>query len=257
MIDPKLSFLLGPTSISQFVWGNFATLTYTNQYEVFLLPRMSGLSREAGFFVSLLLVIWLLRLREQNIKKVEWIIFILAFSFSLSKVSIAIILLLFLLAFRRIIKLMPLGITYIFSCFLFIFLASYLDIGSTGYLYENTSLAHRFSSAYLVYNMNAEQLVLGCHEVISCSIENSRSLTNYLMVDKDYSVSIGILGLVVDFGILGIILFLFTCYTLKIHSFEFLVIIVFTSTVYMFSIDSFVIFAYYYAITNPNFKNMI
>lgn len=51
-IDPIMAALIGPTSISTFIWGDSATPTYTNFFTVFYFPRVSGLSREAGFFAS-------------------------------------------------------------------------------------------------------------------------------------------------------------------------------------------------------------
>lgn len=48
--DRDLAYLIGPTSISNFLWGEFSIQTFTNFYTIFLFPRVSGLSRESGFF---------------------------------------------------------------------------------------------------------------------------------------------------------------------------------------------------------------
>ena len=52
------AYIIGPTNISKFVWGNFATQTNTNMYAIFgnKLVRVCGWSREAGFFASLLII---------------------------------------------------------------------------------------------------------------------------------------------------------------------------------------------------------
>ena len=75
-IDPGVSYLMGPKEISATIWGQYATPSFTNQYVLILLPRMSGLSREAGFFASLLAIMFLIRLRDKNMKLWELIIYV-------------------------------------------------------------------------------------------------------------------------------------------------------------------------------------
>ena len=53
-VDFELSRLVGSDNISRTIWGNYALRTNTNFYTIFFIPRVSGLSREAGFFASLL-----------------------------------------------------------------------------------------------------------------------------------------------------------------------------------------------------------
>jgi hypothetical protein len=53
-VDRDLSLQLGPQNLSKMLWGDYATDTNTNFYEIFYFSRVSGFSREAGFFSSLL-----------------------------------------------------------------------------------------------------------------------------------------------------------------------------------------------------------
>ena len=90
---PEASTVLGPTSIATYIWGDYATPTYTNFYEVLWgFIRVSGLSREAGFFASLILAVIVLHYMEWKkeskvISKCYIFLLVLAFLVSLSKMS--------------------------------------------------------------------------------------------------------------------------------------------------------------------------
>nr|WED68338.1 hypothetical protein PJ912_21310 [Pectobacterium colocasium] len=178
-INPSLSSMIGPSEISRTLWGEYATATYSNQYELFFLPRMSGLSREAGFFVSLLVVMFLTRVRYKVVTKKEKILFFLGYVFSISKVSFVAIILFFIQRLKRYLSKIPL-VVFIFIFFsLFLFLAHYLDVGVSPFFYLNESIAHRLSSSYLISDMKIPNLIYGCDSNYSC-FQNNQPMLNYL-----------------------------------------------------------------------------
>ncbi|MEB5476804.1 hypothetical protein [Acinetobacter pollinis] len=250
-IDPSISASIAGINIGTFIWGeNFATPAYVNQYVVFLFPRMAGLSREAGFFVSLLGIMVLLILsKRKKISFYESILYISSYFFSLSKVSISVIFLFFLLPFKNILNKIPLFLSILTVISLFILLALKLDINHNGYFYINESIAHRLSSSSMVLNMKDGSFLLGCNENYNCTINNEEPLYNYLN-SRNLTPNTGVNGVWVDFGLLGIILLSITLFSLKVKTFDFLVLVLITSTVTLFTLDNFVILTYYYILIN-------
>lgn len=246
--SPVLANSLGPEQMSLALWGEYATLTFTNQYVLFLFPRMSGLSREAGFFVSLLCIVFLIRKQYGKMTFVENVIFLLGFLFSLSKISILGLLLPILFLFKNFINKIPVFLTFLVLFLVYCYIAVYLNIGSTNYFYDNESIAHRFSAAYLVFNMQEKYLLTGCPVDFNCFNSESMALVDYLVNERHLYPSIGFIGLILDFGLFGIILICFSVVILKLDSFKFFILVLFTSTVYILTVDNFIILLYYYLI---------
>lgn len=246
--SPALAHQFGPEEISVALWGEYATLTFTNQYVLFLFPRMSGLSREAGFFVSLLCIVYLIRIQYGKLFFSEKIIFLLGFLFSLSKISILGVLLPILFLFKRVINKVPVFFTFFILLVTYCYIAVYLDISSTSYFYDNESIAHRFSAAYLVLNMKQEYLLTGCPIDLNCFNSESRALVHFLVNERSLYPSIGFIGLILDFGLLGLILTFFSVIILRLNSFKLLILILFTSTVYILTADNFIILLYFYIV---------
>lgn len=247
--SPELAYQLGPGSIGEFIWGEYATLTYTNQYVVFLFPRMSGLSREAGFFVSLLFIVFLIRVRYGKLTLIEKMIFLLGFLFSLSKVSLLIFIIPIVFLVKNIINKIPIIIflSLIFAAYCII--ANHLNIGSTSYFFDNESIAHRLSSAYLLFHMDENYFFTGCSQDYNCFTSEGTALVNYLVNDRNLLPSIGFIGLIIDFGFLGILLIFISIITLKLNNFTLLLLIIFTLTVNILTMDNFIILLYYYLLT--------
>ncbi|RKS84691.1 hypothetical protein DES39_1905 [Orbus hercynius] len=250
LYSPELAYQLGPGNIAVLLWGKFATLTYTNQYVVFLFPRMSGLSREAGFFVSLLCIVFLIRIRYGKLTFIEKVIFLLGFLFSLSKVSILGVILPILFLFRSLIKKIPTLLTLLIVFSVYCVVAIYLNIGSTSFFYDNESIAHRLSSAYLIFNMRDNYILTGCPSDYQCFTSDGMALVDYLVNGRHLLPSIGLPGLIIEFGILGIVLILSSMIILKFDSFKLLLLVLFTSTVYILTMDNFTILLYYYLISS-------
>ncbi|MFP1777771.1 hypothetical protein ACLEEB_00760 [Lonsdalea quercina] len=248
----EYSAMLGPSAISTLLWGAYATETYTNQYVVFFLPRMSGLSREAGFFVSLLLITFIIRARDKKLTKKEILIFILAFMFSLSKVSLVLFIFLFLYLLRHYIRKIPVNITIIAFIFLSVCLANYLNVGSPDYFYDHESFAHRFSPSYLLTDMKLPNLLFGCDREYQC-FNTSQPIIGFFE-PKGLKPNIGLSGILVEMGLLGLATLFLASVLLKLDSYDMGILICFTQTVTLFTVDSFIILTYYYIITNKQYR---
>ena len=94
-IRPELSIMIGPNNIANMIWGEYATPTFTNFYEVMIgIIRVSGLSREAGFFASLLIcsiIFYYLDKRKKDYYK--WLPLLLGIGYiiSFSKMSLLLV----------------------------------------------------------------------------------------------------------------------------------------------------------------------
>lgn len=242
------SAMIGPKAISTFIWGQYATKTFTNQYEVFFLPRMSGLSREAGFFVSLLVISFMIRIRDHKLNKFEYLIFGLSYLFSLSKASFFLVIFCILYPIRKFMAKVPV----IFSIVLFIVLCvavtQYLNVGSPSYFYEYVSIAHRLSAPYLMLDMEIPNFIYGCNSDYSC-FNSYQPIIDFLN-GFGLKPNVGLAGVVLDLGIVGLILIVFFFVFLGLDSYDAAILVCFTSTVTFFTIDSFVILTYYYVISN-------
>ena len=106
-INPVLSQLIGPTNISQTLWGPYATETLTNFYAIFKLVRISGWSREAGFFASLLTIAFIFYLTEKKHRVYQYVFFAIGYIISFSKVSFILIFIIFLILIEKYLNKIP------------------------------------------------------------------------------------------------------------------------------------------------------
>lgn len=242
------SAMIGPKAISIFIWGQYATKTFTNQYEVFFLPRMSGLSREAGFFVSLLIISFMIRIRDHKLNKFEYVIFGLSYLFSLSKASFFFVIFCILYPIRKFMAKVPVILSIILFVVLCIAVAQYLDVGSPSYFYEYESIAHRFSAPYLMLDMEIPNFIYGCDVDYTC-FNSYQPIVDFLN-GFGFKPNVGLAGIVLDLGIVGLIAIIFFLVFLGLDSYDAAILVCFTSTVTFFTVDSFIILTYYYVISN-------
>jgi hypothetical protein len=93
-ISPQLAYSIGPSNISSLLWGGFATDTNTNFYAIFgsKFIRVCGWSREAGFFASLLSIVFIeYHFCETHKKKMQYVLFAIGYIISFSKFSLLLI----------------------------------------------------------------------------------------------------------------------------------------------------------------------
>ncbi|WP_127913641.1 hypothetical protein [Serratia odorifera] len=230
-----------------------ATKTSSNQFALFLFPRMSGLSREAGFFASLLAIIFLIRIREGKLNKKEKFLFTAGYLASLSKASLALIIVLLLRPFKRFINKIPNQFTFGLVFIFFMVVASYLNVGSPSFYTANESLAHRLSASYMIQHMSIGNLIFGCDVDYTCFDYRNRGLVDFLMSrGGGFTPNVGINGVFINLGVLGFLGVAFGFQLLNFKSFDVLILVIFTSTVSLFTIDGFVIAMYYYIFTGQS-----
>ncbi|MGL5050246.1 MAG: hypothetical protein ACRC6E_06365 [Fusobacteriaceae bacterium] len=91
--SPSLSYLIGPTNIAKVLYGNYAGPTFTNFFPIFYIHRAAGLSRETGFFCTLLIIATLLHCEEyKDYKKVKFQRLLLVIGLIISMTKMVIIL---------------------------------------------------------------------------------------------------------------------------------------------------------------------
>ncbi|WP_062516228.1 hypothetical protein [Demequina gelatinilytica] len=158
----ELARTLGPKALSEAVWGEHATQTFTNFYAVIGdSVRVSGLSREGGFFASLLvgtlMVIYLdprSRYRTRHALTAG-----LGIMLSLSKTTFVLPGLYLLVRARRLINHIPSGLAVL----AFFAVSAGWAVTNESTLVEqgNRSFLHRFGAYTVVSQMDPGQLLWG------------------------------------------------------------------------------------------------
>lgn len=247
-INPSFSSSIAGSNLSASIWGEaLATPGFVNQYEVLFLPRMGGLSREAGFFASLVVIMAFIIYTRQKTTKKEKAIHLAAYIFSLSKVSFSNLILLVIFPFRKLIDKVPVAVTMLVLSFLFMLLANHLNMNTNHFGIYGESVAHRFSSSYLIPRMQEYAFFFGCDDVFKCEyITNSNLFSD--LGRGDFRPT-GINGIFVNYGLLGFILLIFSYWYLGLKSFDVILLSFMAATVSLYTIDNFVILTYYFVFT--------
>lgn len=249
LISPAAAYVIGPTSLSQFLWRNLATPTFTNQFAVYGLPRMSGLSREAGFFATTLATTILLWTTLEG-PKARWQkgLLGLAVLFSVSKATLMLLLLPLLLQWRQWLDRVP-RITVIAGFIGAAYVAgAVVGIEHPEFYKNEESLAHRFSSAQLIKDMTLEAHLLGCDDTFECIQGPSANLAHYLE-DITLTPNTGIAGVWVTGGAISFaLLILFITGGLGLSSTAVAILCVLTITTSPLTMDGFIYMMYIYLI---------
>lgn len=250
---PKLFIILQPSSISKFMWGDLATLTggpVTRNLGFNL--AVSGLSREPGFFSSLIMSVFLLYTGiKENILKhrgIVLIILIMGILLSISKSTIALALLLFLYPIKnRIEKIRP---AYIFIGFLLLVLSAVLCLSHIG-MYNNMSSSWIIRTSGYRYIFDADWLAL-LKGIPASKIYSAPSLPEYLRIIETEGRSIrpndffhGLGGFIVHEGIISFLLLIYLFERKKVDGFKTLAFLLLTSTMYLTATTSYIILAWY------------
>ncbi|MBF7700717.1 hypothetical protein I2F38_06970 [Acinetobacter sp. FNA11] len=247
--NPAFSSSIAGSNLSTIIWGEkFATPGFVNQYEVLFLPRMGGLSREAGFFASLVIIMALIIYSREKTTLKEKILHSSAYIFSLSKVSFTNLLIIFLFPLRKVINKVPVAISIIALSLSFIFLSNYINMSDNHFALANESVAHRLSSSYLIPRMKELDFIFGCIDIENCEYIVNSNLISDLAINKLYALT-GLNGIFVNFGLIGFILLVFSFWWLGLKSFDVVVLTLISATVGIYTIDNFVILTYYFLFT--------
>ncbi|MEY8764811.1 hypothetical protein AB8S09_14410 [Clostridium sp. MT-113] len=258
-VNPNISNLLGPTNISNLVWGKYATPTFTNFYTIFLFPRVSGWSREAGFFASLLGITYIIYLSDKNkkIKKLKSLsnnfLFIVGFIISLSKASISIIGIGLIIKLKRILNKIPLFLGVILFLFVVIFISNKFLLNMY-YDPSNASIVHRISGYTIMSKMPITELFLGKENMEDISIFNEYPFLSYISQYKQFA---GLPNTIIHEGLITFIFYIILLYLLKVRFSGFLIITLITATTDYFTATSFVVLGYFYVLNSIFTKNDI
>lgn len=240
--DYKLAYLIGPTNISQMIWGSYATPTFTNFYTIFWFPRVSGLSREAGFFASFLVVyIFFLYLDNQDKKIHSSFLFkmILAIGYivSFSKMSLILFVIFLLNLMKKIINKIPILLTVIlFVVVLMLFWDSQIN-----YLLEpsHATFLDRFGGYTALSHVDLSQLLFG----IDSPSEINTQLAH--IVNEEFKNFAGFSGFILHNGILVVTLVLISLYIVGVSNTGLIILLLLTINVQLDTNQNFVVFSYF------------
>lgn len=247
---PGLSTILGPTNISEMIWGEYSTPTLTNFYAVFgSIIRVSGLSREAGFFASMLICVIILcymEYKKYNIKisKLYFVMLCVAYVISFSKMSFLIIPAILCIKCRKIIDKIPKFATVISLLIFFIVIWYHSDFLAKE---ENVTFTHRFGAYGVMPDINdVVNLLFGSPELSSHDFDYLYA-KKYINILEGYPSFAGMGGYIISNGLLltGILLIIL-CNT-GISSTGILLLFLLTMNVQMDTNQNFVVLAYFIA----------
>lgn len=248
-VNPTLGMKLGPHNISVTLWGVDNSMGNTNFYaSITDFVRVSGLSREAGFFASLLVAIMLLTFIEsRNGRKNSkmWIfILLVAYFVSFSKMSLIIFPLLLIVFFNKQINFFPsfLVVSLFFITMVLIWYHSeYLLIK------QNESFLQRFGAYAIFLDLNnISTLLLGKESLNAVDFDGYYSLRFWNASKYDFLA--GLSGSIVQYGLVMVIILLLFVSHLGITSTGFLVLLFLTINVDLFTNQNFVSLAYFIVI---------
>ncbi|SAL38906.1 hypothetical protein [Caballeronia humi] len=240
--DRSLSWQLGPTQLAQTIWGQYATKTFTNFFEIFYFARVSGFSREAGFFSSLLMSSLILYLMTEKVKKKMVALYLLGLFIGFSKSSMLLFIFAALYPFRHTLRTVhPLVILVAFmgAVSMFgVFLADHSFFGSQ-------TFAHRFAGYPFLFDARLEDLLLGLNA--QDVLKHYLYLPYIHLVQGEAIAGVPFAGLpasVAEMGLFSaLLLFGVVAFTAS-DGFVMLLVLLITSTVSMTTVTSFVPIAY-------------
>ena len=151
-INPKIAYLIGPTNIANIIWGKYAGGTFTNFYSIGFLKRASGLSREVGFFASLLIIVIIIYYEDKKIKKnkLQYLIFFIGYIVGFSKMSFILPIYFILKKIRKYINIFPLSIGSSILIIVLVVISSYLNYINYFNLKFHETWTHRLGGYFII-----------------------------------------------------------------------------------------------------------
>ena len=251
--NPQLAYQIGPKAIASAIWGQQYSGGNTNFYPVFFnIPRVCGLSREAGFFAALLSVVILIYIVDKTTQHVksQWVLFIIAYVISFSKMSILLPFLLFVLYFKKTIDRIPIGLGFGFVWLTLGSVSIYLN--KIGFFSpSNESIAHRFYGYGIVLNnLSLKEIIIGNSNGLLQL--NHKAILEYpiyeYLLNRGFDTFCGYPDLIICFGYLGMIVFLFSMHIMHTKTSGLLILLFATMDVSLTTSTSFVVLTYWLVI---------
>lgn len=254
MTNSPLAPLFGPNNLSLLVWGSHATQTFTNFYTIFYFPRVSGLSREAGFFASLVIGSYFAHkvnagINGFGISRRNAFTHYLGYFFSFSKISLVVVIAFVAFALRRVVDRIPLAI--IGSLFVVALVLFWNHFQAVLLIPGNGTYLGRFGGYTILDQLTFWQLILGVSDIKAIS-----GPTAYYISTLGYQHLYGLGGWIISNGVLGFVLYMIGLYALGIRGSGFLFILMMTATVGIDTNQNFCVLAYYVAFMLPKARTV-
>jgi hypothetical protein len=254
MVDPAVGTLLGPESIGPLIWGDLArgnTNFHATNFTGGLLPRVSGLSLESGFFNALVSVSILLYLSDNQTRfKSKWLLAILAIGFliSLSKIGIGFIgAALLLLPFRRVLNFVSGAFVVLTFTLLLTVILTILYTRDVAFIVDSATIVHRTNGYYLLAYIPITEYMLPMDrsQLLDIQAEILRPGPFSHIMDLRDSVT-GIPYAIFEFGLIGFLGLIVGMMWLRTQGFNVLMYLIVTFSVTPLTSDSFVVLATFY-----------
>lgn len=240
--NPQIAYFLGPTNIAKTLWGEHATATFTNFYSIFLFPRVSGLSREAGFFASLIVAYMLFVFINQNREQIknpysQNALLLVGYILSFSKMSFIIFPLIIIEKLRKIINIIP---PFISILFFLIFMMVFWSI-NIDYLVEpsHATFLQRFSAYPTLLEINLNQFFFGINDPSEINAKLAQ-----ILHDRG-GIFAGFGGYILYNGILSVLVVLIGLYFAGVSSSGILILLLLTINVEIDTNQNFVVLTYF------------
>lgn len=247
---PAAMEFIGPTGLSKMVWGAFATPTYDNFFAAYFLPRVSGLSREGGFFAVLLNATLLIAIQDKLLigkkKKIVVAFLIVGIIISLSKTSAIFLISFVILSFRNKLNKIPLAISFLSVISLLIIFFNSILLKSNFFSDSlNESFIHRFVGYAVTPKADLVDFLQGIKlPEMLMKVKGLEAIGNDFGI-RDFKYFCGWPYLYLNMGITFTFFIFIILNKLKFTTCDFLLITLLTADVSPISIDGFVICSYF------------
>ncbi|MEM5344687.1 hypothetical protein [Paraburkholderia azotifigens] len=242
-VDQSLSIQLGPKNLSKMLWGEYATETNTNFYEIFYFSRVSGFSREAGFFSSLLVASFVADIVRGTTSRKMIALYCIGLFISFSKSSFVFVIFAALYPLRDgIRRVHPLIVLLAYTVF-FALLGAYLARFN---FFDSDTFGHRLGGYAFLFDARLEDVVHGINA--SELIAHYRYLPYVHLIERDVQgAGVTFAGLpanVAEMGVFSALILLGVVALTASDGFVMLLFLLLTATVSITTVTSFVPLAY-------------
>jgi hypothetical protein len=242
-VDRDLSLQLGPQNLSKMLWGDYATDTNTNFYEIFYFSRVSGFSREAGFFSSLLVASFVADIVRGTTNRKMIVLYCIGLFISFSKSSFVFVIFAALYPLRhRIRTVHPLVVLLAYtgvSTMVAVYLARFN-------FFDSDTFGHRLGGYAFLFDARLEDVVGGinAHDLIS----HYRYLPYVHLIERDVQGAgvtfAGIPATVAEIGMFSTLILFGVIELTASYGLVMLLFLLLTATVSVTTVTSFVPLAY-------------
>lgn len=244
-INPQIAYLIGPTNIANFIWRKYAGLTFTNFYSIGFLKRASGLSREVGFFASLLIIVIIIYLEDNKIKKskIQYFIFFIGYIIGFSKMSFILPLYFILKRIRKYINIIPLSVGSTMIIIGLIVISTYLN--QCGYfdIKAHETWIHRLGGYFIITHYNIIDFLYPLRNMLEIYKVYPISYIKYVI---RYDLFTGLSHLILHMGIIIYSLFLILLKLNRVKTFKYLIIVLLCFNTSFITVTSYIILNYYF-----------